>query len=57
MRAYALWFEEVDILLSPTWTQNAFKVGKDIASIEETYETLEQSRCVTLANLLGLPRW
>lgn len=55
MRAYALWFEEVDILLSPTWTQNAFKVGKDIASIEETFETVEQSRCVTLANLLGLP--
>jgi amidase len=55
MRDWALWFDDVDMVLTPTWTQLPFVHGFDIESMETAQATLELVRCVTPANVLGLP--
>ncbi len=55
MREWAMWFTDVDLVLTPAWTQLPFANGWDVASAENGAATLELMRCVTHANLLGLP--
>ncbi len=55
MRDWAMWFNDVDVLLTPTWTQLPFAHGWDVADDASSLATLELMRCVTHANLLGLP--
>ena len=43
------------MLLSPVWTQPAFPLDFDIASLEGAIATLELMRPVLPANLLGTP--
>jgi amidase len=52
MREWATWFVDTDLVLTPTWTQLPFEHGWDL---EHPAETIEMMRCVTPANLLGLP--
>ena len=54
-KEWALFFQQYDVLLSPTWTQPAFEHGADIASETAATATLELMRPVLPANLLGLP--
>jgi amidase len=54
-RAWSTWFQDHDVLLSPTWTAPAFPEGADIASAEGAAATLDLIRPVLPANLLGLP--
>jgi amidase len=55
MREWALWMADVDLVLTPTWTQLPFVHGWDAASFDNAEATLEMMRCVTIANVLGLP--
>jgi len=55
IRDWALWFADVDLVLTPTWTQVPFAHGFDVESAANAGATLELMRCVTAANLLGLP--
>ncbi len=55
IRDWQQWFTGVDLMLTPTWTQLPFAHGWDAASRENTQATAELMRCVTIANLLGLP--
>jgi amidase len=55
IRDWQQWFTGVDLVLTPTWTQLPFAHGWDAASRENTHATAELMRCVTIANLLGLP--
>jgi amidase len=55
MRDWAQWMTGVDLLLSPVWTQLPFVHGWDAESSENALATLEMIRCVTIANVLGLP--
>ena len=43
------------LLLSPVWTQPAFPLDFDIASLDNAIATLELMRPVLPANLLGTP--
>jgi amidase len=52
MREWALWFASTDLVLTPTWTQLPFEHGWDA---ENALATIEMMRCVTIANVLGLP--
>jgi amidase len=52
MREWAMWFVDTDLVLTPTWTQLPFEHGWDL---DHPAETIEMMRCVTPANLLGLP--
>ena len=52
MREWAMWFTDTDLVLTPTWTQLPFEHGWDV---DHPAETIEMMRCVTPANLLGLP--
>ncbi len=52
MREWATWFVDTDLVLTPTWTQLPFEHGWDL---DHPAETIEMMRCVTPANLLGLP--
>lgn len=52
MRAWSEWFRQVDILLTPTWTQLPFPHGYEI---EHGAEFDELARTVVVANLLGIP--
>jgi amidase len=54
-RRWSLWFQEFPVLLSPVWSQPAFPLGFDIASLEGAIATLELMRPVLPANLLGIP--
>ena len=54
-RAWSLWFQEYPVLLSPVWSQPAFRVGLDVAGPGGASETLELMRPVLPANLLGTP--
>jgi amidase len=54
-RRWSLWYQEYPVLLSPVWSQPAFQVGFDIASLEGAIATLELMRPVLPANLLGTP--
>jgi amidase len=55
MREWAMWFADVDVLLTPTWTQLPFAHGWDVDSVERAMATLELIRPVVPANVLGLP--
>jgi amidase len=55
IRDWQQWFTDVDLVLTPTWTQLPFPHGWDAAARENALATLELMRCVTIANLLGLP--
>jgi amidase len=54
-RRWSLWYQEYPVLLSPVWTQPAFPLDFDIASLEGAVATLELMRPVLPANLLGTP--
>ena len=54
-RRWSLWYQEYPVLLSPVWTQPAFPLDFDIASLEGAIATLELMRPVLPANLLGTP--
>ena len=52
---WSLWYQEYPVLLSPVWTQPAFPLDFDIASLDNAIATLELMRPVLPANLLGTP--
>jgi amidase len=54
-KQFLQFFQEFDVLLSPTWTQPAFPHGADIVDAAAARATLELLRPVLPANLLGLP--
>jgi amidase len=54
-RHWSMWFSEHPVLLSPVWTQPAFPLDFDIASLDGAIATLELMRPVLPANLLGTP--
>lgn len=54
-RDWSTFFQDWDVLLSPTWSLPAFAHGADIASAEGALMALETIRSVTPQNLLGLP--
>src|SRR5207247_10436676 len=54
-RRWSLWYQEYPVLLSPVWTQPAFPLDFDIASLDTAIATLELMRPVLPANLLGTP--
>ena len=54
-RHWSMWFHEYPVLLSPVWTQPAFALDFDVASLEGAIATLELMRPVLPANLLGTP--
>jgi amidase len=55
MREWSMWFADVDLVLTPAWTQLPFTHGWDAESPENVEATIELMRCVTHANVLGLP--
>jgi amidase len=55
MRDWATWFRDVDLVLTPAWTQLPFPHGWDAESVDNVEATIELMRCVTHANVLGLP--
>jgi amidase len=54
-RAWSQFFAQTPLLLSPTWSQLPFENGFDAATPEGAAATLELTRPVMPANLLGLP--
>jgi amidase len=54
-RHWSLWYQEYPVLLSPVWSQPAFPLDFDIASLDGAIATLELMRPVLPANLLGTP--
>ena len=54
-RRWSLWYQEYPVLLSPVWSQPAFPLDFDIASLDGAIATLELMRPVLPANLLGTP--
>jgi amidase len=54
-RRWSLWYQEYPVLLSPVWSQPAFPVDFDIASLDGAVATLELMRPVLPANVLGTP--
>lgn len=51
----AQWYADVDLLLTPTWTELPFAPGFDVESPEHALAAMVNVRCVLPANLLGLP--
>src|SRR5215471_931197 len=54
-RRWSLWYQDYPVLLSPVWSQPAFPLDFDIASLDGAFATLELMRPVLPANLLGTP--
>jgi amidase len=54
-RRWSLWYQDYPVLLSPVWSQPAFPLDFDIASIDGAVATLELMRPVLPANLMGTP--
>jgi amidase len=54
MREWSTWYADVDVLLTPTWTQLPFEHGWDAASEANALATLELMRPVLPGNVLGL---
>ncbi len=54
-RRWSLWHQQYPVLLSPVWSQPAFPLDFDIASLDNAIATLELMRPVLPANLLGTP--
>jgi amidase len=55
IREWAMWFADVDLVLTPTWTQLPFEHGWDARSAANAMATIELMRPVMPANVLGLP--
>ena len=55
IRDWQQWFVGTDLVLTPTWAQLPFTHGWDAESLDHANATIEMMRCVTVANLLGLP--
>jgi amidase len=54
-REWSMWYQDYPVLLSPVWSQPAFPLNFDIASVDGAIATLELMRPVLPANLLGTP--
>src|SRR5215471_9957159 len=54
-RRWSLWYQQYPVLLSPVWSQPAFPLDFDVASLDGAIATLELIRPVLPANLLGTP--
>lgn len=54
-REWSLFHAETPLLLSPVWTEPAFRGSADIADGDGAVRTLRLIRCVLPGNLLGLP--
>jgi amidase len=54
-RRWSMWYQEYPVLLCPVWSQPAFPLDFDIASLDNAIATLELMRPVLPANLLGTP--
>ena len=54
-RRWSLWYQQYPVLLNPVWSQPAFPLDFDIASLDGATATLELMRPVLPANLLGTP--
>lgn len=54
-REWSLFQERWPLLLSPVWTEPAFRGDDDIADADGAVRTLRLIRCVLPGNLLGLP--
>jgi amidase len=54
-KQFLQFFQDHDVMLSPTWTQPPFRHGADIVDVAAARATLETMRPVLPANLLGLP--
>jgi len=54
-RKWGQWFDEYQVLLSPTWTQPPFVYDFELNSEAGALATVELMRPVLPANLLGLP--
>jgi amidase len=52
---WELFFGDVDVLLTPTWTTPPFEHGADVDSAEGALGVVEAMRPVLPANFLGLP--
>lgn len=52
---WSLWFEQHDVLLSPTWALPAFEHGFDVRDLASAEIVLETFRPVLAANLFGSP--
>jgi amidase len=55
IREWSMWFAELDLVLTPTWTQLPFEHGWDAMTPANAVATLELIRPVMAANVLGLP--
>lgn len=49
------WYENYDVMLSPTWALPAFEHGFDVQGLDEARVVLETFRPVLAANLFGAP--
>ena len=54
-RAWSGFQDALPLVLSPVWTEPAFRAGDDIADGDGAVRTLRLIRCVLPGNLLGLP--
>lgn len=52
---WSQWFDDYDVMLSPTWALPAFEHGFDVAGVEQARVVLETFRPVLPANLFGAP--
>jgi amidase len=52
---WSQWFDDYDVMISPTWALPAFEHGFDIAGIEQARVVLETFRPALPANLFGSP--
>ena len=55
MGAWSQWFDDVDVVICPTWTRPPFPMGADVASPQGALATLDLMSPVLPANLLSLP--
>ncbi len=55
IREWSMWFADVDLVLTPAWTQLPFEHGWDAMSAANAMATVELMRPVMPANVLGLP--
>lgn len=54
-RQWSEWFDDYDVLLSPTWALPAFEHDFDVRGLTEALQVLETFRPVLFANLFGSP--
>jgi len=54
-REWSAFFQDWDVLLTPTWAMPAFAHGADVASVDGARAAIETIRPALPGNLLGLP--